>query len=894
MEKQEANVHALTPDETLDKMSSEKKGLSNQEVKERKQKYGLNKLKETKQKKWYEILWSQINNPVIYLLVAATIVSFAFGDTPEGIAIIVVIILNTVIGFWMEFQAQKSMNALKQMDKIMASVKREGEPQEIDAEEIVPGDILILEAGNMVPADGRIIEASEFQVDESPLTGESVPVEKNPQKVEKDVPVADQTDMIFKGTSVTGGTAMVVVTGTAMNTEIGGISEMIGSTREESIPLNEKLKKLSQSLIWIILGLAVAFFIFGWIAGKDIYQLIQTAIAWTVAAIPEGLPIVASIALAKGMLRLAKQDVLVKKLAAVETLGETTIIFTDKTGTLTENKLTVNHIKSTTSEYSINWKDDKVDVSPEGDRDDKEMLDQFFKISVLCNNARLADGMEKVDHNDGDPLEISLLQYAKAVDEDKYKKFQSNEKVAEDPFDSEDMMMGTIHKDENNYFVAAKGAAGAILQRSTKIQADGETKNMSNDLREKWLKYNDELSENGLRVLAYGYETMDEKPDASVDVNEKYMNELIFIGLIGFLDPPKQDVKEAIDKCHSAGIEVIMVTGDHPGTARNIANQVHIVDNMEARVIHGTELDEEGKHDEIVKSRIFSRVDPGQKLNIIDHFQQQGDIVGMTGDGVNDAPALKKADIGIAMGKRGTQVAKEVADMVLKNDEFPSIMHAIEQGRIIFGNIRKFIMYQLSYHLAEILVIAAVSFSVFYLPLLPLQLLFLNLLSDVFPALALGVGKGNPHVMEQPPKDPEEPIITRKNWYMIGGFGLVMALFIVGAYFFGMFAWDLSKEKCNNIAFFSLAFAQLWHVFNMRESSEHIFKNQVTTNKYIWFALLFCIAALFAAYFIPTLNEVLSFQELATREWVLIGITSFMPLISIQMYKFVKKLKSEK
>lgn len=887
MESHDTEIYTLSTEEVLKKASSKAEGLTKEEVDKRKKEHGPNKLREQKQKSIWAILWSQINNPVIYLLVTATILAFAFGDTPEGIAIIVVIVLNTAIGFWMEFQAQKSMQALKKMDKVISRVLREGEEQDINAEEIVPGDILLLEAGNLVPADGRIFEESEFQVDESPLTGESVPVEKSPQKVESDTPVADRTNMVFKGTSVSSGSAKVIVTSIGMDTEIGGISEMIGTTSEDSIPLNAKLKGLSKSLIWIILGLAVGFFIFGWIAGKEIYPLIQTAIAWTIAAIPEGLPIVASIALAKGMLRLGKRDVLVKKLAAVETLGETTIIFTDKTGTLTENQLTVNKIKTPGNEYKVAWEDGQAKVSAESTKEEDKVLDLFFKISVLCNDASLAEDNNK-ESDDGDPLEIALLQYAKSTSKEEYMKMRNLQKVSEDPFDSEDKMMGTIHQENGNFFVAAKGAAGSILNRSAKIEHNGEIKNLTEDDKKKWLKSNDELSGQGLRVLAYGYKTMNEKPDPNVDVNEKYMNDLVFIGLLGFLDPPRNDVKEAIDKCHHAGIKVIMVTGDHPGTSRNIANQVHLVDDDAANVVHGKDLDDDTKHEEIVKTRIFSRVDPEQKLNIVDHFQKQGEIVGMTGDGVNDAPALKKADIGIAMGKRGTQVAKEVADMVLKNDEFPSIVHAIEEGRIIFSNIRKFIMYQLSYHLSEIIIIAIISFTLFYLPLLPLQLLFLNLLSDVFPALALGVGKGNPRVMELQPKNPEEPIITKKNWLMIGAYGLVMAVFITGAYFFGMYAWDLSKEKCNDIAFFSLAFGQLWHVFNMREHNEHLLINQVTRNKYIWWAIVFCISALIAAYFIPTLHDVLSFEKLNMREWILIGITSLLPLITIQTQKVIK------
>lgn len=876
-----------------------KKGLSEEEIEKRLRKYGPNILEEQSQKSIWQIVFSQINNPIIYLLTAAAVLAFAFNDIAEGIAIVVVLVINTLIGFWMEYKAQKSMNSLKELDKIQAKVIRSGKKETIDAENLVPGDILIVEAGDLIPADGRIIEATELQIDESPLTGESVPISKSSDALKEEKPVADRTNILYKGTAVSGGTGKAVVYATGMQTELGSISALVGEEKKDEIPLNQKLNKLTKNLILVTLGLAVAFLVFGWIAGKEIYLLIQTSIAWTIAAIPEGLPIVASIALARGMLRLAKKNVIVKKLEAVETLGETTVIFTDKTGTLTKNQLTVNTLFFPGDlRMNADWEGAKPSIKENHEPEKTENFLQIFKISVLANDASLneekdgdeADGSGK---GDGDPLEIALLNFTKNFDQDLYRKNHGLKRKLHDPFDSESMIMGAVYQDNEGFYVAGKGAAHAILNRSSKVLVGNELKELSDEDKEYWHKKNDELSEEGLRVLAFSYKNIDELPEGKEA--EDFIHGMNFTGLIGFIDPPRKEVSDAINVCKNAGIKVIMITGDHPGTAKNIGKQVSLYDPEEKNgdgVLSGDNLQHELEKENdprLVNTKIFSRVDPSQKLAVIKHFQENGEIVGMTGDGINDAPALKRANIGIAMGKRGTQVAQEVSDMVLKDDSFTSIVIAIEQGRIIFGNIRKFIIYQLSYHLSEILIIALISFTLFTLPLLPLQLLFLNLLSDVFPALALGIGKGNPGIMKKPPKDPEEPILTKKNWIQITIYGVILTICISGAYLFAHFVWEQPKEITNNVAFFSLAIAQLIHVFNMRETEENIFNNQVTRNKYIWMALAFCFTILIAAYLIPGISEILSFQKLELRIWGLIIITSLLPLIIIQLIKIFRK-----
>ena len=877
--------HTKSTENIIDQYQTDiNKGLDDAEAKNRQKIYGLNQLEEKEQKSIFDIIIDQVNTPVVYLLFAAAVLSLVFGDIPEAIAIFAVLLINAGIGFWMEFQARQSMQALKQMDKIQAKVIRNGEEKNTDAEYIVPGDIIVLEAGDLISADGRLIETSETEINESALTGESVPVEKNTTTLEENTETADRNNMAFKGTAMTRGKAKMVVTATGMHTQLGNISEMVSSAEEEEIPLNEKLHTLTKKLIWVVLGMAALLGLVGLVIQKDFYTIVQTSIAWAIAAIPEGLPIVASIALARGMLRLARHNVIVKRLASVEALGETNIIFTDKTGTLTENRLTVSQLALPDNKSKVQWDQDNQMLHFEDEKiEESDNFKELLKIAVLCNDADF--DTENEDKSEGDPLEIALLKYAHYYDADKKEDYLKMERIGEDPFDSESKMMGTIYKTNDEYYVTAKGASNPILENSSRILKDGEVKELTDDEKKNWLQLNDEMANEGLRTLAFAYRISREKPIEHHE--DEFIFDLIFVGLIGFIDPPRQEVKEAIDTCQHAGIEVVMVTGDHPGTAENIARQVGLVDqNKEINVIHGSDLSENNKSDEeITKARIFARVNPEQKYDIVEKFKKTGKIIGMTGDGVNDAPALKKADIGISMGKRGTQVAKEVSDMVLKDDAFPSIVKAIRQGRIIFGNIRKFIIYQLSYHFGEILVIAAISFSLFKLPLLPLQLLFLNILLDVFPALALGIGEGRENIMDDPPKDPEEPILHKKSWKAILVFGSIFAAIITGAYFYGYYVWDLSHEICNNIAFFSLGFSQILHTLDMRDSEENIFNNQVTRNKYVWGAIIFSLIVLIGIYFIPFFQNLLRLQPMEQKVWILIAIASLLPMGIIQFVK---------
>lgn len=866
--------HCLNIEEVAGKFDTDiKNGLSANIAAKRLKEYGHNKLEEKKEKSIWQLLIDQFKSAIIYLLLAAVAVSFAFGEIPEAIAIIVVIILNTAIGFFMEFQARSSMKALKKMDRMTSSVLRADKRTEIEAEKLVPGDIIFITEGNLIPADCRVIEQNELKLNESALTGESLPVNKQTGTLDSTTPLADRSNMVFKGTSVTMGNGKCIVTATGMNTGIGDISEMVSREDDEQVPLNIKLNRLSKQLIWIVLGLAASYGVLGYLSGQELLIMVQTAIAWAIAAIPEGLAIVATIALARGMMRLADEDIIVKRLSAVETLGETTTILTDKTGTLTENKLSVEHLS--TEEFDQKARSIITESPCSGDT-----LAKLIEVSVLCNNARFDEHGEPA----GDTVEVALLQFVEHLQKGNFKKINEQyERIDEDPFDSESKFMATMHKKGATKFFSLKGASNTVLKRCKYIITPSGPKDLSENELKKWTDKDNELSSGGLKTLAFAYKQSDDQQSLEKDY--------IFLGLIGFLDPPKEGIKDAIQTFRKAGIRVVMVTGDHPETSKNVARQVSIADEKDPVAYTGEEimkLYESDKSDQLARSSIFARVDPRQKLDILNIFKKAGDIVGMTGDGVNDAPALKMANIGIAMGKRGSQVAKEYADMVLKTDNFPSIITAIRQGRIIFGNIRKFVVYQLSYHLSEILMIAAVSFSIFKLPLLPLQLLFLNLLVDVFPALALGLSKGLPQVMQQPPKDPEEPILTRKSWYTISTYGIIIAVWSTTAYFFGLYYLGVSEDIANNIAFFSLAFTQLVNVFNMRDRNEHFLINQITQNKYVWYAIIFCAMIILSACYIPGLNTILSFQAMGIKPWLVVITSIILSVTTIQSLKSVK------
>jgi len=886
------NPHSINAEDVVRRLDvSRSEGLDEREAAIRLQTYGQNRLKESKPVSAWIILYNQFKSLIILLLVAAAVLSYAFGDWLEGTAIVIVIIINTAIGFFTEIKAVRSMEALNKLVRVDAMVRRSGSVQKIPTEDIVPGDILILEAGDMIPADGRLIKASKMESDESSLTGESVPVPKHIESIEQDAELAERGNMVFMGTALTRGTGEAVVTSTGLSTELGHISTLVESAADEQTPLEKSLDRLGNRLIWVTLVLAAIVIGAGVLGGRGLLLMVETGIALAVAAIPEGLPIVATIALARGMLRMARRNALVNKLSAVETLGSTNLICTDKTGTLTENKMTVEMISTADGTVEVTGGDapgegefllDGGKIDPNED----SILRRVIEVGVLCNRASLNRETSGKAQNIGDPLEIALLLVGEKAGIRREELLIRYPETGIEAFDTSVNMMATFHERDGSERLAVKGAPYAVLEASASILTREGDKQLTGEMKNRWIEKNDELCAMGYRVIAHAEKTVQ---DAEAD---PYQN-LTFLGLVCLLDPPRPDVRDAIERCMQAGIRVVMVTGDHPATASNIAHAVGLVESADTPAVHGKtlgdidELSEENRRD-ISESSILARVSPEQKLDVIALNQENGLVVAMTGDGVNDAPALKQADIGIAMGLRGTQVAREASDIVLKDDSFSTIVHAIEQGRIIFGNIRKFIFYLISCNVSEIMIVTIASFVSIPLPILPLQILFLNLVTDVFPALALGMGEGDEKIMKTPPRDPKEPIITNRNWLAIGAYGILITASVLGALVIAITELGFSDERAVSVSFLTLAFAQLFHVFNMRDKGSGFIKNDVTRNKFVWGAILLCAAIILIAVYVTPLADVLKVLNPGPEGWALITVMSLVPLALGQIIKVLR------
>lgn len=880
-------IWTVSAEDTLQSLNvSKDTGLKKPEIKKRRNTFGSNVLKKVEGKSVWQIFIDQFKSLVIGILAIAAVLSFLFGQWVEGIAVSVAIILNALIGFFTEYKAQRSMEALRKLSRIKARVRRDGEVCEIPADQLVVGDVVILDSGDIVTADLRLVEANKLQADESPLTGESVPVGKQIEKVESDTPLAERRNMLYKGTYVTRGSGEGVVTATGMDTELGTISQLVEEAEEELTPLEQRLNHLGRSLIWITLALAGAVTVLGIIRGKEVLLMVESGVALAVAAIPEGLPIVATVALARGMMRMARRNALINRLASVETLGATNIICTDKTGTLTENKMTVSEVMFPSHNIQIkkNKKSEKAEFLKDGKPFKPEQhstLKEILKTGVLCNNASL----HKKSDTDGvgDPVEVALLSAGAQAGLHREEILKDFPEVREEAFDPDTKMMATFHKQNNDFLVEVKGAPESVLEVCSSIRKDSQDTNMDEQIRSEWINQSQKMAERGLRILAVAQKNVTSSQE------EPYQN-LIFLGLIGMYDPPRKGMDQTIKTCRDAGIRVIMVTGDHPETARKVALAVKLTDEDSINVAMGKDLDKPENVPENVQHRwlqtpVFSRVSPEQKLNLIDLHQKNNSVVAMTGDGINDAPALKKADIGIAMGKRGTQVAKEASDMILKDDAFSTIEVAIEQGRIIFKNIRKFILFLLSGNVSEILILAAASLMNWSLPLLPLQILFLNLVLDVFPALALGVGEGNPDIMKKPPRNIQEPVITRKHWMFIVGYSIVIAVTVLTAFRLSDLWLGLKGIPAVTVSFFTLAFARLWHVFNMRDAKTGIIRNEVMRNPFVWGAIVLCIVLILSVLFIPVLSKVIQTANPGLKGWGLIVVMSFIPWIVGQVLK---------
>ncbi len=849
--------HALSPVEVARQLAvAPETGLSQAEARRRLVIHGPNRLRRQKPRSAVAILLHQFRSVIVWLLAVAALVSLILGDFAEASAIAVVLVLNSAIGFFTELRAARSMEALLHIAEVHTRVRRDGRVRMIDARDLVPGDVVILEGGDVVTADFRLTEASHLEADESVLTGEAAPVAKAAEPVARQTILAERSSMLFKGTAITQGAGEAIVVATGMATELGRISRLVETAETQATPLEVRLERLGQTLIWLTLILASGTAIAGMLRGHAMADMVQTGVALAVAAIPEGLPVVATLSLARGMWRMAQRNALIRRLSAVETLGATTLILTDKTGTLTENRMTVDRILLEGGEFTPEANDPTVRLA--------------LKTGAFCTTAELELG---TDGGTGDPMELALLRAADRVD-----LAAPEDRIAHHAFEPMQRMMATVHTDADGAFFAIKGAPEAVINACGQVLGPDGPHSLTETEKSDWLDRNTRVAGEGLRTLGLAMKVEKDREAGPYDG-------LTLIGLVCFADPLRADVPPAIAACRQAGVRVVMITGDHAATASRIATDAGIGQDG-SMVIEGRELaglDPDGMTEETREklrgTDVFARIAPETKLTLVGFHQRDGQIVAMTGDGINDAPALKKADIGIAMGLRGTQVAREAADMVLKDDDFATIVEAIRHGRVIFGNIRKFIIYLMSCNLAEVLVVVIAVGAGLPAPLLPLQILYLNLVTDVFPAFALGLGQGDGREMQRPPRDPSEPIVGRSDWMRIAALGAAQTVATLAAFMLALFRLDLTVDQAVTVAFLTLALAQLWNVFNTRASDAGIFGNDVTRNPFIWGALAFCLLLIGAALWLPVLSVVLRLAAPGTEGFALAAIASLLPLL---------------
>lgn len=861
--------------------TSLKLGLSSHEATVRRSKFGPNRLAARRPTSVARLVRHQFESPVVLLLAAAAAVAVVFSEWKEGIAIALVLVINGMIGFVTELRAARSMEALRLLGDLTTRVRREGKAALVPAEDLVPGDVVLLEGGDIVTADLRLVETSNLSADESALTGESVAVEKSIEAVAADCPIGDRSGMAFKGTAITRGSAVGIVVATGLQSELGQISKLVAEAAPEHSPLERQLQILSGQLIKFTLAVVAILGVLGVVQGEDVFLMIEASIALAVAAIPEGLPVVATMALARGMWRMAKQNALIERLSAVETLGATTVIFTDKTGTLTENSMQLREIDCAGAVYELSNVSGRFQPKKDGDGlGSRSCLDDTLMAGLFCNNAELSD---KDGKHTGDPLEQALLIAARVGGLDIPVHLDRFPRICEIAFDSTSKLMATVNGADQEYVMWVKGAPEVVLEACTSInQGDGLVETMTSDKFAIWKARTDEMASRGMRVLAVARRNVASPEDAGY-------SDLTFLGLLGLFDPPRADVTGAIAQCRAAGIRVIMMTGDHAVTAKNIAASVGLTDN-DPVVIEGCSLRpiaelSDAEIETLRQADVFARVSPAQKLELISLYQKDGQIVAMTGDGVNDAPALRQADIGVAMGLRGTQVAREAAAMVLRDDAFGSIVAAIREGRAIFLNIQRFVTYLLSCNLSEVLVVGAAILVGLPLPLMPLQILFLNLVTDVFPAFALGAGEGSEKILQRPPRDPKKPIVTRALWIAIVLHSLSISASTLGAFVLAQTYLSMTSDAAVTVSFLTLALAQLWHVFNMRDPRSGLIRNEITRNKYVWGALLLSVGLLMLVLFVPIAADELDLRLPTPDAWLLIIGMSLLPLALGQIVK---------
>lgn len=868
------------------------KGLSNEEAETRRLRDGTNTLETAIGRHWWQVLLGQFTSIVIWLLAFAAVVAWFTESRLEAGAILAVLILNALIGFAIEWQAGRALDALKRATHTFARVRRGESEQALDATELVAGDIIILTVGDRVPADSLLIEAVNLSADESTLTGESVPVEKMVGANEPSTPLAERRSMIYLGTNLVRGRALAVVTATGQRTEIGRIGQLINETTTGQTPLERKLQELGKWLVYVVLGVAAAVMLAGFLRGDDWWLMLKVSVSLAVAAVPEGLPAVTTLILALGVLRMARRSAIVRKLSAVETLGSTTVICTDKTGTLTENRMTV-------QEYQMaNRAVIRVSADSETNSPD-ENLQRLLRVSVLCNDASFDQGSADGKQTIGDPTETALLVAADRFGLNVQAERAHFKNLFEHPFDSTTKRMITVSEGEDGkQFAAMKGAPGVLLEACSNYAAgDGKINVLDEETRRGFIKVNDAMASRAMRVLAFAEKPLDGHLDFNSNdeakKNDETSNGYTFLGFAGMIDPLRGGVVEAVREAQQAGIRVVMLTGDQINTARAIAQELRLSEGSDIFALHSDDLadsDSEKIAQMAREAHVFARVTPEDKLRIVEALQKAGEIVAVTGDGVNDAPALKRADIGIAMGMRGTEVAKEAADIVLTDDNFSTIVKAIEGGRSIYANITKFVHLMFTSNLGEIIVIFIPIAAGFPLPLLPLQILWINLVTDVFPALALAIEPPARDTMMRRPLSSRESLLSTPFLFLISWQGAMLAAIALAAYFWSLQTYG-EGSHARTVTLLCVIGAQLGHLYNCRSRSRSTFE-RFFGNPYIFLATAIVLGLQLLAIYFPPLARVLDTVPPTNADFAIIMLSVISPIVIVEIAKLFARRKS--